>query len=59
MDSSRVSEEVKEHLCIGREGGVVVSEYSDVWDDVRTLISKTEGKIWVSASSLLYISHSL
>lgn len=50
IDSSRVSEEVKEHLCIEREGGVVISEYGDVWEDVRILISKTEGKIWVSVS---------
>lgn len=59
IDSDRVSEEVKEHLCIGREGGVVICEYGDVWDDVKTLISKTEGKIWVSISPLLYIPHSL
>lgn len=53
VDPSRVSEEVKEHLCVGEEGGVVICEYGAVWDDVGTLISKTEGKIWVSIAPFL------
>ena len=39
---------MKEHLCVGREEGVVLGDYGDIWEDVRTLIGKTEGKIWVS-----------
>ena len=50
MDSGRVTEDVKAHLCVGcgEEGGVVIREYGDVWDDVRSLVTQTEGKIWVS-----------
>ena len=48
LDSDRVTEELKEHLCVGGEGGVVMGEYGDIWDDVRSLIDQTEGKIWVS-----------
>ena len=48
LDSGRVTEELKEHLCIGGEGGVVMGEYGDIWDDVRSLVDQTEGKIWVS-----------
>ena len=43
-----MSKEVKEHLCGGVEGGVVMRNYGDIWEDVRALVSDTEGKIWVS-----------
>ena len=57
MDSGRVTEELKEHLCVGGEGGVVMGEYGDIWDDVRSLIDQTEGKIWVSLPDGIYDAH--
>ena len=48
IDASRVTGEIKEHLSVGGEGGVAICDYSAIWDDVKTLITDTEGKIWVS-----------
>ena len=52
-----MTEELKEHLCVGGEGGVVMGEYGDIWDDVRSLIDQTEGKIWVSLPDGIYTMH--
>lgn len=48
IDSSRHNEEVKTHLCVGEEGGVVLCDYGDIWEDVTSLVKGMEGKIWVS-----------
>ena len=47
MDFGRVTDEMREHLCVGGEGGVVMCDYDAIWDDVKALVSETEGKIWV------------
>ena len=49
IDSSHHNEEVKSHLCVGSEGGVVLRDYGDMWEDVTSLVKGTEGKIWVRA----------
>ena len=49
IGEDRLTDEIKEHLCVGSEGGVSVREYSAIWDDVKSLTDTTsEGKIWVS-----------
>ena len=46
FDADLLTDEIKEHLCVGSEGGVATRDYSAIWDDVKSL-TDSEGKIWV------------
>ena len=43
-----MTDELRGHLCVSEGGeGVILCEYSAIWDDVKALVTETEGKIWV------------
>ncbi|CAI8054675.1 Xaa-Pro aminopeptidase 1 [Geodia barretti] len=50
FDADLLTDEIKEHLCVGSEGGVATRDYSAIWDDVKSL-TDSEGKIWINSES--------
>jgi hypothetical protein len=50
IDADRLTDEIKEHLCVGSEGGVTTRDYCAIWDDVKSL-TDSEGKIWINSES--------
>jgi Xaa-Pro aminopeptidase len=50
FDADLLTDEIKEHLCVGSEGGVTTRDYSAIWGDVKSL-TDSEGKIWINSES--------